>query len=437
MTRARSFATLTPIGQGLLAAGGEEPDQSVVHDDAEYFDPATQRFQGSASVIALRRARTRHAALALDEASVLLIGGADDSGQPLRDLERVSLLAQRSTEQGAQDATLAQLGAARIEPVALRLSDGRIVVAGGYAIDAQSRQVPISIVEWFDADATRQEGTLNLEDAALGRAFVATPFGGLLAAGGCDAAGVPSALVWWIDAEGEATRIADLPAAAQSCGPQLGSASLGAPFLLSNGRLWRFNPWTGEFERSEIEIGESIQTPRSIVSADPGLLLWLDVAATQTELFALRHDTRNTYSADVTPFLVSDSTRLAPDRPASMNSYARYHDDQTLELAGDTALWITDTQYLDFSLELRMAADDVRPPLVLIGKQAIGGATCRWPAAADDRSFRLQRRGTELALSGAGQRTCAMSDASSAPIGFRAAGEATRIQRIVITRGSP
>jgi hypothetical protein len=48
MTRSRSFASLTAVEGGLLAAGGEDLEQGAVHDDAELFDLAAQRFQGNA-----------------------------------------------------------------------------------------------------------------------------------------------------------------------------------------------------------------------------------------------------------------------------------------------------------------------------------------------------------------------------------------------------
>lgn len=428
MTRARSFASLTAIDGGLLAAGGEDLEQNTAHDDAEVFDVASRRFLGSTSVVALRHARTRHAALALDGSSVVLIGGADDNGQPVRDLERVSL-----TESDSPD--LAELGAGRIEPTALRLSDRRIVVAGGYAITGSAQAVPIGIVEWLNADATRQVGTLNLEDAALGRAFVATLAGGLLAVGGCDANQEPSAAVWWIDADQRATRLSDLPQAARSCRPQLASASLGAPFLFSNGRLWRFEPWSGQFSPSEIDVEQAAQMPSRVLSVDPGLMLWVDGADDQASLLALRHDTRNTYSADVTPFLLTDSTRLAPERPATLD--AQYDDDQLLELAGSAALWITDTAYLDFDLELVVADDEATVPLVLIGSSEVGGSTCRWPAAANDGVFRVRRRGSQITLIGNRERTCSIADESRAPVGFRANGEAVRLRQISINRGTP
>jgi hypothetical protein len=427
MTRARSFASLTAIDSGLLAAGGEDLEQGTVHDDAELFDVATQHFQGNASVIALRRARTRHAALALDASSVVLIGGADGNGQPVRDLERVTLNGTASTD-------LAELGAGRIEPNALRLSDGRIAVAGGYAV-ADSRAIPIGIVEWFNAEATRQVGTLNLEDAALGRAFIATNSGGLLAVGGCDSESQPLPSVWWIDAEQHATRLPDLPAAARSCSPRMATASLGAPFLFSNGALWRFNPWTGEFSAAEIELDLTTQVPAHLTGVDPGLLLWIAATDARATLQALRHDTRNTFSADVTPFLLTDESRLAPELPDL--TQVRYTDNQQLELAGSLAVWITDTRYLDFDLELVTAGDDSSPPLILIGSHEVGGSDCPWPSAADDGVFRVRRHGAQVTLSGNRERACPLEDDARLPVGFRASGDRVLLRRISITRGAP
>jgi hypothetical protein len=428
MTRARSFASLTALDGGLLAAGGEDLEQDTVHDDAEVFDLAAQRFQDNASVIALRHPRTRHAALPLDASSVVLIGGADANGQPVRDLERITL-------SGAEGGDLTQLGAARIAPTALRLSDERIVVAGGYAVDSNSQAIPIGIVEWFNAQATRQIGTLNLQDAALGRAFVATSSGGLLAAGGCDSDEQPLASVWWIDAEQRATRLPDLPDAAQSCTPVLAAATLGAPLLFSNGALWRFDPWSGEFSVSEIESVSSERVPAHVAHVDAGLLFWIDGADDQASLWALRHDTRNTFSADVTPFLLTDQSRLAPELPDP--SQVRYTNNQELELMGTVAVWITDTRYLDFDLELVTAAEDALPPLVLIGSSEFGEGNCRWPTATDDGIFRVRRRGTQVTLIGSRERTCSLEDDSRVPVGLRANGDPVRLRQISISRGTP
>jgi hypothetical protein len=428
MTRARSFASLTAVEDGLLAAGGEDLEQGTVHDDAELFDVTAQRFQANASVIALRHARTRHAALALDASSVVLIGGADGNGQPIRDLERVTL-------SGAAATDLAELGAGRIEPTALRLSDGRIVVAGGYAVDASSQAVPIGIVEWFNAQATRQVGTLNLEDAALGRAFIATSWGGLLAAGGCDSDEQPVASVWWIDAEQRATRLPDLPAAAQSCAPLLAAATLGSPLLFSNGALWRFDPWSGEFVASEIALQSESRLAARVINVDAGLLLWMDGANEQTNLWALRHDTRNTFSSDVTPFLLTDESRLAPELPDP--NQVRYTENQELELTGTVGVWITDTRYLDFDLELMTVTDDASPPLILIGSNELGGNDCPWPSATDEGVFRLRRRGTQVTLIGSRERTCSLAEDARVPVGFRANGGPVQLRRVSISRGAP
>lgn len=427
MTRSRSFASLTAVEAGMLAAGGEDLEQGTVHDDAELFDLSAQRFQGNSSVIALRHARTRHAALALDASSVVLIGGADGNGQPVRDLERVSLTDGESSD-------LAQLGAGRIEPTALRLSDDRIVVAGGYAIGAGSQRVPIGIVEWFNSDATRQVGTLNLEDAALGRAFHSAVAGGLLAVGGCDADGQPSAAVWWIDTEQQATRLPDLPQAARSCRPELAEATLEAPFLFSNGALWRFNPWTGRFSASEIDVPSAPSTAH-VLSVDSGLMVWLDGENDEMSLLALRHDTRNTYSADVTPFLLTDDTRLAPARPGVLASPSTGN--PSLQLEGDVTVWITDTRYLDFDLEIVTDDSDSPPPKVLIGSSEVGGSSCRWPAATEEGVYRAHRRGAQVTLLGSRERTCSLNDASRASVGFQADEQPVRLQRISISRGTP
>ncbi len=393
MTRARAFATITPFAGGMLVAGGQDPVHGTVHDDAEVFDLSSQRFSDSTSLVALVEPRTKHAALSLNASSVLLVGGAGSDGTALASLEMV-------TSQGAQPAAV-NLAEPRIEPTALRLDNDRIVVGGGYT-EVTDTQSPVDLVEWFSADASQRIDGVAIDPPALGRAFIATVGGGVLAVGGCDAAGIPLVGVWWIDQQLQIAQLPDLPSEAQSCAPQLIAASVGQPFLLSNGALWRFNPWSGQFDPSGIDLatpqGEQLVHARAI---DAGLFTWLELGANASRVLGLRHDTRNLYSADITPFLLTDNSRLAPNAWATPESYARYADDQRLEmLSGSAEVWITDTRYADFALEFTVE-DGPTPPgapgnagvrFGLLRLAQTGAERRSLPAGADGPSVAITQR---------------------------------------------
>ncbi|HTM46018.1 MAG TPA: hypothetical protein VL137_13750 [Polyangiaceae bacterium] len=426
MTRARAFATISAFGDSMLIAGGEDPAASTAHDDAEVFDLSSRHFSGNTSLIALSQPRTKHAALPLSADSVLLLGGAGSNGAALDSLEIV-------TAHGAEAADVS-LMAPRIAPTALQLDDGRIAVAGGYTLEAGSES-PVAVVEWFNAQASAALGSVALDPPALGRAFVATVGGGVLAVGGCDGNAAPVADVFWIDQKLNAAHLPDLPTEAQSCNAQLISASVGEPFLLSNGALWRFNPWSGQFTPSSIDLGVMQGSElHAALPIDAGLFSWLELGVDTSQLLALRHDTRNLYSADVTPFLLTDSSRLAPSAWASAEEYARYADDQRLELLGNAAVWITDTRYADFNLQLTV--EQGPPPLLLLGDQAFGAGSCAWPQPAPRNGvYRVERVGEELRLfSNTVQRVCSLTGSERLAIGLRGRTSQSRIARLTVAR---
>lgn len=420
MARARAHATVTELGEALLVAGGEDPTSGAVHDDAERIVVTSSDLDSS--LLALARGRSRHAAISEGD-SVLLVGGIDANGEALDRLERVA---------GASDAALARLQDARLEPQLLRLDDGRLLVAGGYT-EQGGQRMAVASLEWLSADASEYLGSAELDAGALGRAFVATVGGGVLAVGGCDEAGDPSAAVWWVDGAQQASRLADLPPQALDCSPQLAVATLAAPLLASGGRLWRFDAWAGRFESGGFDTDDARAT-KLLTGTDAGVVYWAQPEADGLQLFALRHDTRNRYSSDVTPFLVSDSARLAPSAAADASDYARYEAD--LELLGSEAeVWVTDTLYADFDLQLQ-AGEPL--PLLLLSDEVVGDGRCAWPASGRDETVHVQRRARELLLTGdAGSARCTLRHEGAVRVGLRGRDTVTHVTRLSISRGAP
>jgi hypothetical protein len=310
------------------------------------------------------------------------------------------------------------------------LDSGRILVGGGYVWTASTQdpragRQPIAGVELLSLDLSASATLpIRLEPAALERAFVALPGGGALAVGGCDPVqraqpclpcgngpGCLSRDVWWIDAQGGARALPALPESLAAAEPHLVAAAEGAPWLLANGRLARFDPWQARF----VTVAESGYAPaQAPLALDGGSFVWLQRQGDTLALLGQHGSQRGALTQDVAPLLVGSGRAVVPHRaPTSAVPDAeltlRYAVTSGLELGGAAAVVsITDTSYADFTLDLLLAEGP--PPLLrLSGKgtaagesASFGGLECPWPelAAGDSGPARLRvrRSGDELAL---------------------------------------
>ncbi|HYJ08805.1 MAG TPA: hypothetical protein VEX18_07340, partial [Polyangiaceae bacterium] len=180
LREARAFATVTELGDKLLIAGGQHPAQGVAEEDlelrasAELFDPELGTLVGAP--IALRNARTRHAAVTLRNGASLLIGGRSRVGDsPLTEFAAELI----SPETGLSKPTVTP--SPRIDPRALVLHDGRVFVGGGTTVAGEPAE-PAG--EWISSDGLSLLGEADIPPR-FERAFVATAGGGVLAVGGC------------------------------------------------------------------------------------------------------------------------------------------------------------------------------------------------------------------------------------------------------------
>ena len=143
LSEPRAFASVTPFGDKLLIAGGENPlrgqsaELAPASGTAEVFDPRTGRVEPAR--ISLSVERSRHAAVALDSGETLLVGGRGPRGTALNALEVVS-----PRTGSASLASLPSLDAGRLFPVVLRLDDRRLFIAGGTSAD----NTPLAAMEW-------------------------------------------------------------------------------------------------------------------------------------------------------------------------------------------------------------------------------------------------------------------------------------------------
>ncbi|MCL4228765.1 MAG: hypothetical protein KJZ91_30220 [Myxococcales bacterium] len=113
------------LGAPVLVSGGVDLDGQPVAL-AELWRPLREDFADpQAFAPAMRVPRHRHAAPRMPDGSVLVIGGLDAAGQPVRALELFTL------DGGFVDAGLLPPGAGVVDATVTALPDGRILVAGG------------------------------------------------------------------------------------------------------------------------------------------------------------------------------------------------------------------------------------------------------------------------------------------------------------------
>ncbi|HEY1535801.1 MAG TPA: hypothetical protein VGF76_17395, partial [Polyangiaceae bacterium] len=352
----------------------------------------------------------------------------------------------------------------RSDPQALKLSDGRILVAGGTDADGH----PIGALEWRSSDASSLgapwDGSTELP-ARFDRAYAALPGGAVLAVGGCedrDALPAEDCSVWckrgcppmpmrakqpsydafWISADGSVSPLNFQLNAAQ---PVLLPGSDGQPWLITFGvngageavpggfTAYRFDPWHGAFVATDLDLGAEplVSAPR-FVATGADAFVWFGEDTTGPALHGVRLGTRSAFSSDV-PLVVlrdtDDATRpahLAPDHP--LDASLQYDSARGVLQFGRgsaTCVWISDAQFADFSAQIAFSSGAT--PRLQLGSQQILDPTsaaadpnCHLPAAhanADAGSIQVQRSASRVSLSiGAAHTSCEL-DTARLPIG--------------------
>ena len=459
----RAFATATPFGDRILVAGGEEPVFGIPARDlepiatAELFDPQLGRFSGEP--IQLRSKRTHHAAVALDDGRTLLVGGRSRVGA--RDIAQYQL---EIVDPASGRASVAEAIAPRIDPRALRLTDGRILVGGGVGLDGALTE---PVAQWLTAGG-QLEGTqlTSAVEPRFDRAFVATIGGGALAVGGCEdrpAASTEDAAAcatcshgcpplggdfdaWWIDRDGAAEPVS--LAGIWAPRPVLLPGSDGRPWLVAASarapeipRLFRFDPWAQRFEPAPVP--DSVQLPRpgmpQPLALDPDAFVWMDDDGAAGRLMGLRLGTRNRFTQDLSLVLFSDpiATRpehLVPERPIGQDmSY-----DGKLTLRGPVTVRVADTDYGDVTIKLHLVAG--APPLVRLGAATLGGGECPWPEGAErggdfERPTIIRQADRAQLLFHGGVQACPV-ESGRLELGLRAGDGESVIERLDVLRGA-
>jgi hypothetical protein len=387
----RRGASLSELGDSLVLAGGIDVANGRVLGDAERFDPDLGRFTGESIELALPR--THHAALGLSPGRSLLIGGESTSGQALGSVELLST--------DSLGGVFELLRTPRVQPQAVLLGRGRILVGGGHVRGPDDTRRPIDTVEFLSTDLTDVvDAPFSLAPGALDRAFVALGSGAALAVGGCQTDSVSSDClpcnggcvsrdVWWIDPRGEPHPLEQLPTALAVPEPRLVPGAGGRPWLLADGRLGQFDPWLGRFTlvdagRGAVDLA-LIAQPLPI---GPGLFAWLEPGERGVELVGFYHSQRGPFTQDVAPLLVGSAEGIVPHQPPTGDAgpgRLAYDAAAGLELSGSAAVVsVADTEYAAFTLDLSLASGP--PPLIQLvatdGDEdaAFGGFECPWPA---------------------------------------------------------
>jgi hypothetical protein len=125
IVRADHTATLLPNGQVLLSAGSTGRSiNEAVSDTAELYDPPTNRFIATEK---LSVPRHKHAAVALRDGKVLVLGGADSR---LRGFYNSAELYDPATGRFSPTGSMST-ARYKIREAAALLADGKVLIAGG------------------------------------------------------------------------------------------------------------------------------------------------------------------------------------------------------------------------------------------------------------------------------------------------------------------
>lgn len=431
----RAHATVTATETAMVVAGGEDPvaaSGSRAQDTAELFDLKTHRFDGSR--IELGTPRTRHGAVELESGDVLLVAGAGPDGRPLRTLEVVDPVARRFRING-----LADLHTARIDPTVLKLTDDRILVAGG--TDEQGE--PIAALEWLAPDASRVVNRLDRlpTPPTRGRAFVAMPGGSALAVGGCEQTTSasdhchPSSRVLWIRRDGTPENLEPLDEPAPS--PVLIPASGARPWLVAGDlAFFRFDPWQARFGEPAIAPRRSfLPGPAALVAPDPGLMVGLGLTDSgRVGVSGFRHDTRCQYSNYVAPLILGGLDGLSPDR--APGDAIDFHPDRGVVGidSPDATLIITDTTYADVTVEIAVRAGE--PPILANDTGPLAGDdSCPWPKAPSGSYIaRFVRHEANAMLFIASRKQQCEVPPGRLSLGLRTRGGPVEIERLTVLR---
>jgi hypothetical protein len=168
---AREFHTASLLDDGtVLIAGGD--DGNLEHSSAELFDPMSGTFTLTAS---MATARTRATATRLSNGKILIVGGYGSGGQALDSAEIFDPMTKTFSSPGSMNTP-------RALHTAVLLPSGKVLVAGGVLTDGTR----IGTAEVFDPESSTFSATGNLIIARAEHTATLLKSGTVLVAGGTD-----------------------------------------------------------------------------------------------------------------------------------------------------------------------------------------------------------------------------------------------------------
>lgn len=176
MSVERAAHQATPLeGGGVLVTGGcGEHGCSPIHASVERYDPATRTLRSAAS---MGTPRASHAAIALPDGRILVVGGwTGEGGTATAEVYHPD--ADRWTAVGP-------MTEARMSPAVVTLPDGRVLVTGGEARTGAAR----SSAEVFDPATSAFSAVGSMQDRRGSHVAVALEDGRVLVTGGHEESG--------------------------------------------------------------------------------------------------------------------------------------------------------------------------------------------------------------------------------------------------------
>jgi hypothetical protein len=210
MNAPRSHATATVLQDGrvLVAGGGSEGSPSYASTaTAEIYDPATGTWRTTASMAS---ARAWHTATLLPDGDVLVTGGADTYHGTRG---KVTASAEIYDPVAAAWHSAKSMSVARYHQAAAPLGDGRVLVAGGWALTSNSDR-SLATAAIYDPVSDTWTATGAMAAGRASGSMVALPDGRALIVGGVDATyRVMDTAEIWDGASGHWQPTGPLPAA--------------------------------------------------------------------------------------------------------------------------------------------------------------------------------------------------------------------------------
>jgi hypothetical protein len=190
MVTPRSGHTATLLGDGtVLVAGGGCCGGKIYQSSAELYNPATGRWTATGDMGVVRGgsasngAAGAHAATLLADGRVLVTGGF---GQWNRSVVWASAELYNPGS-GTWTAT-GSMGGARLGHISIQLADGRVLVAGGFNT-APPAEIPVASAELYDPTTGTWNDTADLVEGRAGATATLLSDGRVLITGGFDSNG--------------------------------------------------------------------------------------------------------------------------------------------------------------------------------------------------------------------------------------------------------